>query len=179
MRKDHYILWKDENINNQENVKLLKEMNKTMEVNLYSKDNADDALDIIRKKKYAAVKLITNEGPNLSGRDLIIKAREAVGSNFVCLVFAQSEKHLEWISKMENVLFTNDLNDLLIFTSLKMHINDVLAFVKELSVKYEKYGYRFRINEKELLHFPICEQNSDYYKSYYEGYSQTGPCLIL
>lgn len=99
MRKDHCIIWKDENISNDENSKYLIELSKNSEINVYTKNNVDSAIDLIRKKKYSALKLITNAGANKNGRDLILQARKIIGSNFVCLVFAVSEGHMEWISK--------------------------------------------------------------------------------
>ena len=89
MRKDYYILWKDENLDNNENSEYMKDLSKNMEVNVYGKKSVEEAVDIIRKKKYAAVKLITNAGGDQkTGRDLILQAREIIGSNFICLVFA-------------------------------------------------------------------------------------------
>lgn len=75
-------------------------------VNVYVKSNADAAVDVIRKKKYAAVKLITKAGSDLGCPDLILRSREIIASNFVCIVFSPTGDHIEWIPEMENVLLT-------------------------------------------------------------------------
>ena len=156
MKRDHYILWKDENINNMY-IEFLKELSRKMEVNVYTKKNVNNALKIIQNKKYARVKLITSGGDdnNLSGKKLIEQARKITHSNFVCLVFSDSNSHMEWICEMENVLFTSDPNDFKKFVALNMNLNDVLAFTSQLKNKYETDKYKFRINELELLNFPL------------------------
>ena len=70
------------------------------------------------------------------------------------MVFSASPSHLDWLTKMENVLFTSDENDARKFAGLKMNMNDVLAFALQLSNKYEAYKYKFKINKEELLKFP-------------------------
>ena len=169
LRKDHYILYNDENLNDDECSEFMNEILTISEVNVYSKSNIDDSVDLIRKKKYVAVKLITCAVSDLSSRDLIIQSRQIIGSNFVCLVFSPTENNIDWISKMENVLLTTDYEDVKKFASLKMNINDLLAFIQDLKNKYEKNGFHFSINEKELLLFPKCIEKCQYYQSYYDS----------
>lgn len=57
MQRDHYINWKDENINNMD-IEFLKELSIKIEVNVYIKENINDALKVIQNKKHARVKLI-------------------------------------------------------------------------------------------------------------------------
>lgn len=85
------------------------------------------------------------------------KARKITHSKFVCLVFATNPVHLKWICKMENVLFTADANDFRKFAELKMVKNEVLAFALHIKNKYETGKYKFKINEEELLNYPLCE----------------------
>lgn len=158
MRKDHCIIWKDENIENNENSKYMKELSKKMEVNVYSKKTVQEALDIIRKKNRCKIKLITNGGYDLSGKTLIKKSRIITRSNFVCLVFANSIDHLEWITEMENVLFTNDPKYFKKFAEIEMKANCILKFAHELE---QEYSCTFKINEKELLKFPLDQYKKD------------------
>lgn len=151
MRKDHYILWKDENIANKEKSGYLKELSKNLEVNIYSMNNIEDALKIIRIKKHVMFKLITND---TDGKKFIEEARSLIETNFICLVFSNSTKNMEWVSHMENVLLTTDSNDFKKFASLKMNKSDIISFANELKRKYETSEYKFKINENELLHFP-------------------------
>ena len=153
-RKDYYILWKDENVQNGENADYMKQLSKKMEINIYAESNVSSALEIIRTKKFAKIKLITNGGKNLTGKTLIEQARSIIGSNFVCLVFAGTKRHMEWVSKMENVLFTTSPKDFNEFAEIDMNKNDILAFTDKLKNKYETDGYKFKINESQLLYFP-------------------------
>lgn len=78
-----------------ENLQFFDEFSKKMDVDVYRKTNVDDAVDVIRANRVTAVKLITNAGLNLSGKDLILQARQITGTNFVCLVFNGSLSHME------------------------------------------------------------------------------------
>lgn len=151
-RTDHFILWKDENIDNNENKYYMEELSHKAEVNIYFKRNVEDALKLIELKKRNKFKLITNAGKNLSGKTLIEKARKIVGSNFVCLVFGMNPSHLEWVCKMENVLFTNNDDDFRKFATIKMNKEEIIKFSNELG---NKYNVKFKINEKSLLTFSV------------------------
>lgn len=47
--------------------------------------------------KYAA-------GDDKGSQDLILRAREITESNFICLVFANSEDHMKLVSKIEKYI---------------------------------------------------------------------------
>lgn len=108
MNTNFYILWKDENIDNDENKEYMEELGKKIEVNVYFKKELNEAVDLIKLKKRNKIKLITNGGENLTGKKLIKESRKIYQSNFVCLVFARNSNHLDWVTKMENVLFTSN-----------------------------------------------------------------------
>lgn len=166
MRTDYFILWKDENIGNLENTRYMKELSKKMQVNVYFKRTVNDALQLINLKKKNKIKLITNGGNELSGKRLIEEARKITRSNFVCLVFARDYNHFQWISKMENVLFTNDSSFFREFASLQMNIDEVLRFVEKLE---NSIHFKFNINRDELLKFPLHIKNkfNEYYNESY------------
>ena len=161
MRTDHYVLWKDDKVD----LQFLKKISKETEVNVYHKDNVEDAVALIKKKKYAALKLITNAS---DAENLIKQARKIIGSNFVCLVFDDENdqnNNMKWVSEMENVLLTRDSKDLQEFAKLEMNINKLLEFVEKL--KKESNNIKFKINEGELLHFPNCDRRDVFYLTYY------------
>ncbi|KAK8857555.1 hypothetical protein M9Y10_015960 [Tritrichomonas musculus] len=167
MRKDHYILWMDENLDNNENSKYMKELSKNMEVNIYGVKSVDEALKIIKTKKYAAIKLITSAGGDKkTGKVLIEEARKIIHSNFVSLVFTSNVNHMEWVSQMENVILTTNQEEFKEFAKINMNVVNILDFVNKIRKPYEKQtGYQFKINEEELLHFPNCDDDS-YYRIY-------------
>ena len=137
MRTDHYVLWKDDKIDKQS----MKKISKETEVNVYHKDNVEDAVALIEKKKYAALKLITNAS---GAENLIKQARKIIGSNFVCLVFDDKNdqnNNMKWVSEMENVLLTRDSEDLQEFAKLEMNLLKLLDFVEKLK---KKRSYKLR-----------------------------------
>ena len=88
MRKDHFILWKDENFDNSENQKYLQEISMKTQVNVYNTKSVDEALKVIETKK-------RNKFKEETGRKLIEGARKIINSNFVCFVFAHDLRHLK------------------------------------------------------------------------------------
>ena len=166
MRKDHFILWKDDKFNDLTSIKKDKDalslikLSRKMEVNVYFKHSVDEALNLIKNKKYSPFKLITKAGKNKNGKYLIENARKFTRSDFVCLVYATNIDHMKWISKMTNVLFTLNSIIFLEFAELKLNEIDVLAFDKKLRedknfaqlLKTLKYNY-WKTYEKELLNF--------------------------
>lgn len=162
MRKEHFILWKDDDIRNSENAEYMKDLQKEMEVNVYGVDSVSKAVEIIQRKKRNKIKLMTNAGKSLTGKKLIEEARKIIGSNFVCLVFARSHGHLEWIKDMENVLFTTSSDDFRRFAKLDMNKTEILNFAHDLE---KEYDCKFKINENELLNFQASHlyQNDQFY----------------
>lgn len=151
MRADHYVLWKDDNIDNIENRFYFKNANEKLQVNMYGRKKVKSALDLIRFKIKNRVKLITNGGKKFSGKRLIEEARKIVGSNFICLVFALHTHHCDWIVQTENVLFTNHTEMFEKFTLLKMDKKSVLDFIDELE---KLHKLKFNINTETMLYFP-------------------------
>ena len=98
------------------------------------------------------IKLITNGGENLTCKKFIEESRKIIKSNFVYLVFSKSADHLKWITKMPNVLFTNDANEFRKYITLKMCNKDIIDFAHSLESKYK---IKFLIDESQLLKFPI------------------------
>lgn len=159
MKADHYILWKDENLEGSENSSYLKELSQRIEVNVYGKSSYEEAIEVIKLKKHNKVKLITNGGQGLTGKKLIEKSRDIIGSNFVCLVFAGTLEHMSWVENMENVLLTTDTDAFKKFAELKMNQTDVLDYIKYLE---NLHSLKFKIKEDSLLKFPLAEKKIRY-----------------
>ena len=160
VRKDHYILWKDENINSAQNQKYLKQWSENIDVNFYAKDSVENALNVINNKKFASVLLVTNAGgEKQTGKTLIEKARKIFGkSNFICLVFASEFSHMNWICKKKNVFFTTLSSDVKKFVELKMNDDEVIQFDESLREKYQgvldSQKLKFwKTDKKDLLNF--------------------------
>lgn len=95
-RKDYYILLKNENVQNSENADYMKQLSKKMEIDVYSESSVNGALEIIRTKKFAKIKLITNGGINLTGKSLIEQTRKIAGSNFVSICWYKNTHGMDF-----------------------------------------------------------------------------------
>ncbi|KAK8898142.1 hypothetical protein M9Y10_000413 [Tritrichomonas musculus] len=153
MRRDYFFIWKDENLDSVENSDYKHELCKSIEANAYFCYTVDEAVDLIKLKKRNKIKLITNGGgPEHTGQQLIQEARQIVGSNFVCLVFAgNKDEHINWVTSMENVLFTTNEKMFKKFANLSLDKTKILEFTDELQLKE---NVKFKINEDQLLNFP-------------------------
>lgn len=168
IRRDHCIIWKDERIKETDiNAIFLRKLSKEKEINTYFMHSNEEALKIIKNKKYASFKLITSGGGSeLLGKNLIVDARNIIGSRFVCLVFATNiELHMDWISKMKNVLFASVDEYFQAFAQLDMNLKDILDFESKLKQDYAAIfkGLNVKpwnIEKNELLSFQLCKDRS-------------------
>ena len=87
---------------------------------------------------------------------MILEARKITQSNFVCLVFASSQNHYDWIKELENVLFTTSPADFKKFAAIDLSEKPILDFIHKLE---NNTGKKFMINEKELLNFHLTSRS--------------------
>ena len=120
-RNEYCVIWRDNNFsskpvyNNQFDAifkaflkERLKYIEKASKFNIYPCETSEEALKIIKKKKYNKIILISNVGTDLGGKDFIIKAREIIGSNVIALFLAYNIRHIDWIKNFKNALFSNE-----------------------------------------------------------------------
>lgn len=144
---NYITIWRDDNIDNEENSKYRKSLEEKGYSGVYFKKTISEALDVIKSCGTTKIKLITNGGVSLTGRTLIQEARKITGKNFVTLVFAKSPQHLEWITPMVNVLFTTKPDMFKQFVELKMNKESVSPFIKKLQ---NDNKVTFKINEEDF-----------------------------
>ena len=155
MRRDHLILWKDDHIDNDENSSYMKELLK-QGVNIYGVKNNEDAINIIKAKKRNKIKLITNCGEELLGKQLIETIRNEFHYNFICLVFTSRFEYLDWVRTFENVILTTSEEKFKEFISLEMTQENVMRYIRDL----ESYHHTvFNINESEILYSLIMRRD--------------------
>ena len=76
--------------------------------NVYPCETSEEALNLIKIKKYSKIILISNVGNDLSGKEFIINARKIIGSDVLALFLCYNEEHLKWIKDFKNSLFSNE-----------------------------------------------------------------------
>ena len=120
-RKEFCVIWRDNNFsskpvyNNQfDSVfkQFLKERIKYIEqyaeFNIYPCETTEEALELITRKKYNKVILISNVGTDLGGKKFVNEARKIIGNDVIALFLAYNIKHLDWIKNYKNALFSNE-----------------------------------------------------------------------
>ena len=122
-RNEFCVIWRDNNFsskpvyNNEFDEifkKFLKEKMKFIEqyaeYNIYPCETTNEALELIKRKKYNKIILISNVGTDLGGKKFIDEARKIIGNDVITLFLAYNIKHLNWIKNYKNALFSNDPN---------------------------------------------------------------------
>ena len=121
LKRDEYcIIWRDNNFspnpvyNNEFDAifkKFLKErmdyINKMAKFNIYPCQTSEEALNLIRRKKYNKIILISNIGSDYGGKKFVEEARQIIGNDVVVLFNAYSINHLRWVKDFKNAFFSN------------------------------------------------------------------------
>ena len=120
-RRDEFcIVWRDDNfseeaIYNNDFDKMFKNflgecikyIKQSAKYNVYPCQTTNEALDIIRRKKYNKIILISNVGPQFGGKTFVEEARKIIGNDVIVMFLAYMQQHLKWITKFKNALFAN------------------------------------------------------------------------
>jgi hypothetical protein len=120
-RNEYCIIWRDNNFsskpvyNNEwdarfkqflhERMKYIKQVAK---YNIYPCKTSEEALELIKRKKYNKIILISNVGTDLGGKHFITEARKIIGNDVIALFLAYRTAHLDWIKTFKNALFSNE-----------------------------------------------------------------------
>ena len=151
-RSEYLVVWKNPNFsrNNKDTITLkeiLMELNKIAEINIYPFSRTEKALELISRKKYNKIILITNVGDD--GKSFVEKAREILGFDAMVLFFA-SQKHLDWIQNYKNALYTNDKD--LCIEYITNYTRKGLIALKDKMEKF--YNIKFMQFTNDFLKFP-------------------------
>ena len=136
--------------------------------NIYVFDNSEEALKLIKRKKYNKIILLSNIGPNCEGKTFINKARKILGSNIIALFLAYNEAHLNWVTKYKNALFSNSSEFyeeyLECFNEGAYHDDSskIKGKILKTKEKLEKhYNVKFNFDDK-FLDFPLYKDSGKY-----------------
>ena len=163
-RNEYCIIWRDPNFGKKnyfssflDNFKSIIE--KDSKMNIYFEKSVENALEIVKKKKYNKLILISSIGLDLSGKRFIEVARKILGFNIVILFFSSNLTHLSWIKDFENVLYTNHSE---FCKEYIMNYNEKgLLKLKEKIERY--YGIKLRFT-KNYFEFPNFINEVEYQK---------------
>lgn len=111
-RSEYYCLWKDYHFTHQtvftkHALHVQNIAKQLLGINVYGVGEIDEALEIIKRKRFNKVIIMSNVGDNIDMAKQFIKdIREILKFNVVILFFTSRARHSEWIKEIPNVLFT-------------------------------------------------------------------------
>ena len=167
-RNEFCVIWRDNNFSlnpvynkkfDEIFKKFLKERMKYIkqfaEYNIYPCETSNEALNLINKKKYNKIILISNIGTDLGGKNFIDEARKIIGNDVIALFIAYNINHLDWVKNYKNALFSNEPN------FYEKYINcfndeyyDKKYKILELKQSIENY-YKVKFNfDDNFLYYP-------------------------
>jgi hypothetical protein len=124
-------------------------LSKNENINIYIEDSTEKALELIKRKKFNKIILITSIGLDLSGIKFVDIARKILGFDVMTLFFSNNIGNIQWIQNYPNALFSNDTN------FIEKYINNYnekgLLDLKEETEK--KYNIKLKFTE-DFLKFP-------------------------
>ena len=170
-RVEYLIIWRDYNFNqnnpNNYNQQIFEKMKKFHEnikklllnelnTKIYFMKNTDEAMDLLNRKKYNKIIIITNG--NNGGKEFIINARRIIGSNVIAAVSAYAiRKHIKWVKDMENVLLINgtDFHIKFFKSAIYNDINSLNQLKQEIINYYNDIpDFKFREFSNDIFIFP-------------------------
>ena len=120
-RVEFCVIWRDNNFSpkpvyNNEFDKKFKEflkermryINQNAKYNIYPCETSEEALELVKRKKYNKIILLSNVGTDLGGKKFVERAREIIGNDVIALFLAYNTSHLNWIKSFKNAIFSND-----------------------------------------------------------------------
>ena len=185
LKRDEFcVIWKDDNFspnpvyNNKFDEIFKKFLARRMEYiqeqikfNVYPCETSEEALELVKRKKYSKIILISNAGKNLSGKQFIIDARKIIGNDVIALFLCYQDKHLKWIKEMKNAIFSNEPefyenylqsfvteSDIDEETKAKKIKKQLIILINQIQQKY-KVNFNF---SNDFLQYPLFKKEGFY-----------------
>ena len=161
-RNEYLVIWRDpcfakknewDNFLEQRKMFIYKES----KMNAFFVGTIEKGLEIILRKRYNKIILISNIGLDLSGKKFVEVARKILGFNVMVLFFSKNKDNFECLKKFPNALFTNKNN-----------------FYEKYVTKYNKEGlnelkkevekkYKIKLNfTDDFMKFPNVNEKGKY-----------------
>ena len=153
-RNEYLIIWRDSHFKGaNEFYKFLEEQKlfiyEYAKMNAYFESSIEKALELIQRKKYNKIILISNIGLDLSGKRFVEIARKILGFNVMVLFYSKNKSHFSWLQNFPNVLFTDNSN---FYQEYILNYNE--KGLLNLKKKIETYYNIKLIFDNNFLKFP-------------------------
>ena len=161
-RNEYFVIWRDPNFGGKNdytdylnNAKMI--LYKNENINVYIMNSTEKALELINRKKYNKIILISSIGLDKSGKTFVETARKILGFDVMVLFFSANNTHLTWVQNFPNALYTNNT------TYYEKYVRNyntqgLLKLKKEIEDHY-KINLKFTEN---FLEFPKFINNKEY-----------------
>ena len=180
-RCEYLIIWRDYNFdlnnpNNYDNEQFKKMVEFNEEIKKFSRREVDskvyyvksseEGLELIKKKKYNKIILITNGNNN--AKEYITDARKIIGANCIALVSAfDPSNHIEWVKKFENTLISNreDFHERFIKSVILFDVEeleDLKDDIEDYYGKMYKCNLKFKDFDSDILKYPHFKNNGNF-----------------
>ena len=164
-RNEYFVIWRDTNLEGKNEFSdFLKERKmfiyKQAKMNAFFESNTERALEIINRKKYNKIIIISSCGKDKSGLKFIEIARKILGFNVMVLFFSADPSHLQWIQRLPNALYTNNA---IFYEKYILNYNrqGLLNLKNEVEKNYSKYGIHLNFTD-DFLKFPNYAKDKTY-----------------
>ena len=114
-RNEYFVIWRDPNFKgNNEFTNLLNNakmyLYKNENINAYIIPSTEEALELIKRKRFNKIILISSIGLDLSGKTFVEIARQILGFNVMVLFFSNNQTHFDWLQNFPNALYTDSVD---------------------------------------------------------------------
>ena len=175
-RKEYCVIWRDNNFsskpvyNNEFDEIFKKFLTERMnyieqyaELNIYPCETTKEAIDLIKRKKYNKIILISNVGTDLGGKAFIDEARQILNNDVLVLFLAYNIAHLDWIKNYKNALFSNESSFyeeyLKCFSEKNLDKENEILNLKSKMESHYKIKFNF---DDKFLDFPYYKSEGSY-----------------
>ena len=170
-RNEYLIIWKDPNFVYENNLREQKLFIYGLaKMNAYFVASTERALELIKKKRFNKIILLSNIGKDSSGIKFVEISRKILGFDIVVLFFSNNLNNLSLIQQFPNALFTNNdsfFRDYILNYNYKgiLSLKQKIERYYNIKLNFNKYFFTFPsfINEKNYEEI-IFEEPNLYFK---------------
>ena len=174
-RVEFLIVWRDNNFDSSNpngyqyfkemlefNYKIKKYIGTHLKTKIYYFNESNAALNLIKRKKYNKIILITNGANN--GEAFIDDARKIIGNNTIALVTCYLAKnHINWIKDKDNIFLNSKHCNCIkefITSSIKKDLNELKNLQKKIEKDYKMIDESFCFKEinEDAFRFPMFKE---------------------
>ena len=170
-KNDKLIIWRDPSYNTNTQYNFMFKLSQSFiykndRMNIYFENNIESALELVKRKKFNKIILISNIGMDLSGKRFVEISRKILGFPVIALFFSKNNAHLNWLKDFPNVLFTNSIND---FQKFIMNFNE--KGLPNLKAEIEHHN-KIKLNfQNNFFSYPKFIKNNNYKNIIFEEFT--------